>query len=235
MADTTLAFVFDTVEAAEAAVRRLSSAQVSLKSFEVDRDLRRYGAPAVYPGAQCVLVLHLELPHDEAYVSELVRGSGRLIAVPDPQGEYLSLEVEQLRTANLWRSITEQRVPMAAAAAMTFHTAHAGARAMVSRRDYDDALGLAASALSRLLPVYTVGAITGKRVEVRVNLLTHRFALGATQLRARDGSGAVEPLLVQRGDLQFALSIVKRAGLPFGFALLSPEVQAKALQHSEPQ
>lgn len=116
MNETSLAFVFDTVEAAESAVRRLNAANVALGSFEVSGDLGRYGIPSIHAG-QCVLVLHLELAHDEAYVSELVRGSGRLIPVPDPQGEFLSLEVEGLRTANLWRSITEQTAPMAVAMA----------------------------------------------------------------------------------------------------------------------
>lgn len=69
---------------------------------------------------------------------------------------------------------------------------------------------------------------------MQVNLLTHRFALGATQLRARQGDGVIEPLVVQRGDLHFALGVVKRAGLPFGFALLSAEVP-KTLQPSKAQ
>ncbi|HET7197097.1 MAG TPA: hypothetical protein VFI86_00400 [Burkholderiales bacterium] len=235
MPDSTLAFVFDSVEAAEAALRRLDGARVPLKGFELETDVARYGVPAVYPGGQCVLVLRLELSHDEAYVRELVRGRGRLIPVPAPQSDFLNLEVEHLRTGNLWRSITERNVPMAIAAAMVFHTAHERTRAMVSAGDYDDALSLAASALSRLVPVYTVGAITGKTVEIQVNLLAYRFAQRATQLRARQGEGVIEPLFVQRGDVHFALSVIKRAGLPFSFALLPPEAQAKALEHSDPK
>lgn len=233
MSNGSVAFVFDSVEAAQAAVRRLNDAKVDLAQFSIDTDTARYGIPSVYPAGQCILLLHLKGTHDEAYISELVRGAGRLIPVLAPESEYLSLDVEHLRTENLWRSITEQKVPLTVAAAMTFHEAHRNAKAIVSRSDYNEALNIAASALSRLVRIYTPGAITQKQVEVQVNLLSHRFALGASQLRSRNGEGLIEPLFVHRGDLLFALSVVKRAGLPFSFALLPLEEQSRALEHPE--
>jgi hypothetical protein len=57
---------------------------------------------------------------------------------------------------------------------------------------------------------------------VPINLVTQRFALGATQLRSAEGH-VITNLSVQRSDMLFALSIVKRAGLPFSFALLAPD------------
>ena len=227
MADTALAFVFDSVEAAEAAVKRLGSSNAVVKSFTLDADVARYGIPSVHPGGQCVLLLSID-PHDEAYVSELMRGIGQLVPIPAPDSDLLSLEIEAIRTQNLWRSITEQNVAMSVAAALTLHAAYTNARAIVSRKDYDDALNMAASALSRVVPVYTTGPVTQKTVEVKVDLLTHRFAGRASQLRARDGDEVVQPLFVKRGDLQHGLSIIERAGRLFSFALLPPHVEAKA-------
>ena len=136
--------------------------------------------------------------------------------------QQLSLEVERLRIEKLWHSIMEQHVPMAVAAATVFHQVHGTTKAIVSRGDYDDALNIAASALSRFVPVYEIGAGTQRHVEVPVNLVIHRFARGARQLRSTDRQ-TYGPLFVRRSDMLSAITQLKKAGLVFSFALDSNE------------
>lgn len=211
-----IAFVFRRIEAAQEAVKRLQCAAVAVKSLRIDSDVETYGVGSVYPGAPCVLLVHLYAEDDEARVCELLRGSGRLMPCPAPESQQLSLEVERLRTENALRSIQAHDVPMAVAAAAAFHEVHRTAE-VVGRKDYDGALNIAASLLSRLVPVYTLGPSARKAVQVPVNLTTHRFVQGATQLRSRDGSRVIEGLFVRRSELLFAVSALKRAGL-FRFA-----------------
>lgn len=222
----TLGFLFETVEGAEAAVKPLVAARLIGADFELDTDLARYGAAPERAGEACVLRVHLEPGHSEALVTDLLQqGGGRPIAIPAEDGQQLSLEVERLRTERLWRAIRGEYVPMAVAAATTFHEVHGTPKAIVTRKDYDDALNIAAGALSSLVPVYALDP-RGHRTAVAINLVTQRFALGATQLRSADGH-VVDNLSVRRADLRFALSIVRRAGLPFSFALLAPRHQAQ--------
>jgi hypothetical protein len=47
-------------------------------------------------------------------------------------------------------------LPLHVAAAITFHQAYGAKNAVISRSDYDDALNIAAAALSRLMHVYTL-------------------------------------------------------------------------------
>ena len=111
-------------------------------------------------------------------------------------------------------------IPLAVAAAITFHQVQGNARAIVSRQDYDDALGIAAAALSRLVSIYTTLDPREGRVAVPVDLTKQHFVHGATELRSADGS-SMRDLSVQRGEMLSAISLIKRAGLPFSFALLS--------------
>ena len=219
---STLAFLFETVEDAQAAVKPLVSARLVAQDFGLDTDLAPYGVAPAAGSDACILRVHLDPGQSEDVVTELLRESGaRRVALPPEERQRLSLEVERLRTQKLWRAMLGEHIPMSVAAATTFHQVHGNTRAIVSRRDYDDALNIAASALSSLVPVYTADA-GHRRVEVAINLVRQRFALGATQLRSADGK-VVDNLSVQRADLLFALTIVKRAGLPFSFALLAPE------------
>ena len=218
----TLAFLFETAEAAQAAVKPLVGARLVARDFELDSDLARYGVAPAAGTDRCVLRVHLDPGQSEELVTQLFgETGGRLVGLPAEEQQRLSLEVERLRTESLWRSMLGQHVPMSVAAATTFHQVHGNTRAIVSRRDYDDALNIAASALSSLVPIYALDA-GRRRVEITVNLVQQRFALGATQLRSADGL-VVDHLSVERADLLFALTIVKRAGLPFSFALLAPE------------
>lgn len=229
---STLAFFFESPEAALAAVQPLASAQLVERDYEIDRSLERYGIGA--SGDRCVLRVQLEPGHGEAAVTELLEQSGgRRVAVPPDDQLRLSLEVERLRTEQLWRSIVGEHVPMSVAAATTFHQVHGTTNAIVTRKDYDDALNIAAGALSSLVPVYTRDA-GGKWVEIAINLVTQRFAIGASQLRS--ASSVIDNLSVQRSGMLFALSIVKRAGLPFSFALLAPErIEPSAPPAEEPK
>jgi hypothetical protein len=66
------------------------------------------------------------------------------------------LDRERARTEELLQSAQDAHVPLAVAAAIAFHQVQGNTRAIVSRQDYDDALNLAAAALSRLIPLYAV-------------------------------------------------------------------------------
>lgn len=223
----TLAFLFESAEAARTAASRLAEARLIGRDFELDSDLARYGAASARGLEPIVLRLRLEPGQSEEMVSELFAESGgRSIPLPAEDQQRLSIEVERLRTEQLWRAILGEHVPMSVAAATTFHQVHGTTKAIVTRKDYDDALNIAASALSTLVPVYALDGPRSRR-EVMINLVTQRFALGATQLRSSDGN-VVDGLSVQRSDLLFALSIIRRAGLPFSFALLAPERRSDA-------
>lgn len=222
----TLAFVFEGAEAARTAASRLADAHL-IGEFELDSDLARYGVAPVRGLEPSVLRVQLEPGQSEEMVTDLFAESGgRPIPLPAEDQQRLSLEVERLRTEQLWRAILGEHVPMSVAAATTFHQVHGTTKAIVTRKDYDDALNIAAGALSTLVPVYTLDGRRSRR-ELMINLVTQRFALGATQLRSTDGN-VVDGLSVQRSDLLFALSIIRRAGLPFSFALLAPERRGEA-------
>ena len=130
------------------------------------------------------------------------------------------LEQERQRTEELLQDARDAYVPLAVAAAIVFHQAHGNTRAIVTRQDYEDALGIAAAALSRLIPLYTLRDPREGRVTVAVNLVHQRFRRGATELHGDDGSTTGE-LSVRRSDLVSALSLIKRAGLGFAFAFPS--------------
>ena len=94
----------------------------------------------------------------------------------------IRLEIESQRTNALLQRLDNPYFPLAVAAAIAFHQAHSSALTCVSQRDYDGALDIAAAALSRLIPVYTLREPQGRRVTVVVDLTRARFARGAAQL-----------------------------------------------------
>ena len=130
----------------------------------------------------------------------------------------VSLEVEQARANDALRGLENSFVPLAVAAAITFHQAHGSIETIVTRDDYDDALGMAAAALSRLVPVYQLKNPHEGRVAVPVDLTQRRFARGATELRGGN-QPAARDLSIRYCDLQSALSLIRRAGVTFTFAL----------------
>jgi hypothetical protein len=108
-------------------------------------------------------------------------------------------------------------LPLPVAAAIAFHQAHGNTKAIVSRRDYDDALNIAAAALSRLVTIYVMRDPREGRVPLAVDLTRSHFTRGATQLH--DAHETIGRLSVARGELLSALSLIKRTGLPFSFAI----------------
>jgi hypothetical protein len=132
--------------------------------------------------------------------------------------EMISLEVEQARSSELLQKLGDQFVPLSVAAAITFHHAQGNTRAIVTRQDYDDALNIAAAALSRLVKVYEIKEPKAGRVALGVDLTHQRFARGATELREANQPVARE-LSVRSEDLKTVLVLVRRAGIPFGLAL----------------
>jgi hypothetical protein len=111
---------------------------------------------------------------------------------------------------------TDAYYPLPTAAAITFHQVHRNTTAIVSRRDYDEALGIAAAALSRLISIYTLRDPREGRVAIAVDLTKARFVLGATQLRSSEET--IGELWVSRGEMVSAMSLIMRTGLPFSFA-----------------
>jgi hypothetical protein len=133
-----------------------------------------------------------------------------------PDGQQVDLEAKRLQIEQSWRGMHDNYVGMPVAAAKIFHEIRGSAALFVSQDEYEDALNIAASALSRLMPVYGLGA-GGLKVELApIDLRTERFAHGATQVRCGDGS-LIENLYVQRSHAASAIPLVVRAGLPFVF------------------
>lgn len=130
----------------------------------------------------------------------------------------VNLEVEQARANDALRGLENSYVPLAVAAAVAFHQARGSMESVVTREDYEDALGMAAAALSRLAPVYQLRDPPDGRVALQVDLTQRRFARGATELRGGNQPVARD-LSIRYCDLQSALALIKRAGVSFTLAL----------------
>jgi hypothetical protein len=130
----------------------------------------------------------------------------------------ISLEVERLRAHASWRANVAEYVSLPTAAAVAFHQTDGNSKATVGFEDYDKALNIAAAALSRLIPLFTAKNAREARVAITVDLLRQRFTLAATRLIDNDGTNFTD-LWVRRSDLMSALSLIRRVGLPFSFAL----------------
>ena len=122
---------------------------------------------------------------------------------------------------------------MSVAAAITFHQAHGNTKAIVTRDDYDDALNIAASALSRLIPILALRDPREERVAITVDLVNQRFVRGATELHHKDGT-RIRDLSVKNSDLRSALSLIKRSGiLGSSFALTARDKGAREAEAPE--
>ena len=120
----------------------------------------------------------------------------------------------------------EPFVALPIAAAMAFQQAQ-GARGepVGSASDNDDALNIAASALSRLLAIYMSDEVTRTRIQVKLDLAGGKFVRGASGFQRRDGS-LVSGMAVRRGDLSAALALIERAGISFNLAMIEPVAPA---------
>ena len=126
------------------------------------------------------------------------------------------------------RRITQQQfMPLSVAAAIAFQHAQRGTKAIASPSDYIEALDMAANALARLIPIYTMDEGLHARVTVDVEQLPGEFARGATEYVCRDGS-RFTGLSVVRGDLTSALSFMRRVGPTLAFALAAAKHGAAA-------
>lgn len=144
-----------------------------------------------------------------------------------PDERALNLEAMRMAADDLWRARQSMHVPLAVAAAITFHQVHGNTKAIAGRTDYDDALNIAASAISRLIPVYELSDPREGRKPLAIDLVKARFVRGATELRSLDGQ-AIRGLTVLRSEFASALSLIKRTGLPYSFAAMPAEQPADA-------
>ena len=138
--------------------------------------------------------------------------------MPDDRVDLLleSKQTEEL----VARSFQEAHVPLPVAAAITFHQVYGSTKAIISRDDYNDALNISAVALSRLITLYRLADPRESPTPVAADLTKQHFARGATELRCNDGQPPVRDLSVKRSDMLSAISLIKRTGLPFSFALV---------------
>ena len=128
------------------------------------------------------------------------------------------LDIEAQRASEQLRQRGDDLyLPLSVAAAITFHQVHRSTKAIVTRHDYEDALSIAAAALSRLMPIYAMRDPRKGREPIKVDLTRAQFARGATELRATEDT--IGELSVSRHDLVPALSLIRRTGLPFSFAV----------------
>jgi hypothetical protein len=99
-------------------------------------------------------------------------------------------------------------LPLPAAAALTFRRTCRIGEDRLAGTEYAGALDIAAAALSRLVPIYTLDG-GGMPVAVAVDLARQRFQGGAREVLRGDGT-VLSPLGVARGDLPRALATIGR-------------------------
>jgi hypothetical protein len=145
----------------------------------------------------------------------------------------VSLEVERLRAEASWRADRADYMSLSVAAAIAFHQAHGNTKAIVTFEDYNDALNIAACALSRLIPILTLKTPREGRTAISIDLAHQRFSFGATRLVGNDGTTLTD-LSVRRADLLAALKLIKRAGLPFSFAFVPAEKKREDAPEGSP-
>jgi len=132
------------------------------------------------------------------------------------------------RADHEWRVSQEAFVALSVAASLAFYEAQGrSTRAIDSREAHDDALNMAASALSRLLTIFSMDETTRMRVGVKLDVAAGKFIRGATEFRRGDGS-IVGAMSVKRADLTSALSLIRRVGIPFGLAIADEPAAAMA-------
>lgn len=123
------------------------------------------------------------------------------------------LRADRERVARLWNDSREPRVPLAVAAAFTFHHAHRIDEALLPRNEYGGALDIAAAALACLVPIYTPDH-RGEPVAVRIDFARQMFSGGAAEVRCADGS-IIAPLAVVRSEVLPALQRIERSGIEY--------------------
>lgn len=147
---------------------------------------------------------------------------GLLRETPDPaaqsEGTVVSLALLSANAGAMLSQDPGEYVALGLAAAITFHQVHRGTRDELAQWEYDDALNLAAVALARLVPIYTLDDPSQGRVALAIDLAGQRFVNGATELHCRRNDRKFERLSIRRSDLLSATSLIKRRGFDFGLA-----------------
>lgn len=131
-----------------------------------------------------------------------------------PPEAMVSLDIERARVEGMLKHAQGGFVELALAAAAAFHQANPKSQKRIARSDYEGALNIAASAISRLVPVYSSENHRREQVTVSVDITRARFANGAKELRSLEG-WSVARLSIRRSDLPSALPLIGRAGLQF--------------------
>jgi hypothetical protein len=120
----------------------------------------------------------------------------------------VDLRADGARVALLWNGSQETHVPLAVAAAFTYHQTRRDREARLSRTEYANALDIAAAALSCLVAIYT------REGPAAISLARHRFHGGATQALGVDGE-ILAPLSVARNEVLPALLKIERSGIEY--------------------
>ena len=129
----------------------------------------------------------------------------------------LDYEAQRARLEEFWRGAGRDAfVPLCVAAAVTVRV-HGDPQPVFTQRDYSEALNIAATALSRLVPVYTSIDSRHARAALVLDLAKQAFVHGATQLRSEDGT-TISDLSVRRSDVVRAVSLLPRLDVPAGGA-----------------
>jgi hypothetical protein len=132
-----------------------------------------------------------------------------------PPGEAIvSLDLERARVEQMLQHALGRRVPLAIAASSAIHMVSRNTHDMIARGDYDDALDIAAVAISRLVPVFACAHPREGEEALAIDITRERFANGATELRRSDGQ-KITALFIRHSDMLSALSLIKRTGLLF--------------------
>jgi hypothetical protein len=155
------------------------------------------------------------MPRFEELVTMTPLSPLRECTIAAPRGDAtVCLDLERARIEQEMQNAMSAHIPLPVAAASAIHVVCRNTHDIVARSDYDDALNIAAVAISRLVPVYALAdPLQGKKV-LLIDMARERFANGATELRRSDGR-KITPLSVQRSDMLSALSLIKRTGLLF--------------------
>jgi hypothetical protein len=120
----------------------------------------------------------------------------------------VDLREDSARVARLWDGSRASRVPLALAAALTFHRTRRNGEDRLSHLEYASALDIAAVALSCLAPIYAADA------RAAIDLARQRFSGGASEVLAADGA-VLAPLTIARRDVLDALATIERSGIEY--------------------
>jgi hypothetical protein len=134
----------------------------------------------------------------------------------------IDLRRDSAQVEKMWRSSPVSCVPLAVAAALTFHQTRRGNEERLPPNDYARALDIAAAALSCLVPIYTVDE-RGEQIAVCMNLARQRFCGGAARLQCLDGA-VFAPLTIVRSDVPPVLPAIQCAQIDY----VAPQPLARA-------